>query len=606
LGRVEVLDQLVELKKQGKHQLYEYIETLAFHPNINMQDVLTFWRNPDKFLNFGDQHTPEEVQNRKKPSNYTEIPNLDLTGEDLRDALVEGDMNKLQVFKALEIEYELPSEVDKEQNILQKAKEALGSYREKIPGKARQPKKLFSEINRVFKERGLKMVDFLGGILNLDADVEDEIMKLLSDPEIGLLQKGNVVKYRAKINLKSDPDGVVAGNDTACCMPFGSGKNNVYTFNPVCSLFTIQRQSINGSWRTVAQSVLTKDKNIGKLIFNVREQMEGMGKLDDILPEQVLEQALFTVACDNIEVAPAAKGNQLTKRQIELIYRDFMDEYLTRYAKEDKFDDSQVVIGKGYSDGLVNLQEIPNTFVPSAPVGYSDKMHSTVYQLKPSKAKGIKKQIKEPELRKLTEIQETQTTQPNISGLTFEDTLPVAYIEGKAYHDNESLIQYLHNMENGLIAKDINNAHKNRPNMSLKYTDDNNKVHGYVFAYEGIRKENVHDDYTDEDYDSAQEGEPIIYVSDLASDLKVKGVGGSLIKGFLEQYKVNYVDNKERWKGGKPIAIFAQTREKTSYAIINAKLPQYAKEIGLDFEIEELGQYQQGDDVMHEILLKVA
>ena len=52
-------------------------------------------------------------------------------------------------------------------------------------------------------------------------------------------------------------------NDTACCMPFGSGKNNVYTYNPVCSLFTVQKK-IGDKWRTIAQSVLTKDIDVKK------------------------------------------------------------------------------------------------------------------------------------------------------------------------------------------------------------------------------------------------------------------------------------------------------------------------------------------------------
>ena len=40
-------------------------------------------------------------------------------------------------------------------------------------------------------------------------------------------------------------------------------------------------------------------------------------------------------------------------------------------------------------------------------------------------------------------------------------------------------------MENALIAKDVNNISKNRPNMSFKYTGEDKKMHGYILSYEG-------------------------------------------------------------------------------------------------------------------------
>ena len=44
-----------------------------------MKKVFKFWRDPEGFLGISDSHTPLEVHNRKKPSNYTDIPNLDLS-----------------------------------------------------------------------------------------------------------------------------------------------------------------------------------------------------------------------------------------------------------------------------------------------------------------------------------------------------------------------------------------------------------------------------------------------------------------------------------------------------------------------------------------------
>ena len=79
-----------------------------------MQAVLEFWRSPAKFLEIDDGHSQSAHEN-KKPSNYVEIPYLDLNAENLRDALVEGSLDELQVFQPFEIEYELPFEKRREQ-----------------------------------------------------------------------------------------------------------------------------------------------------------------------------------------------------------------------------------------------------------------------------------------------------------------------------------------------------------------------------------------------------------------------------------------------------------------------------------------------------------
>ncbi len=56
----------------------------------------------------------------------------------------------------------------------------------------------------------------------------------------------------AEIHRKSDPLAVVAGDDTASCMGFGTGKNNVYMFNPNDALFTVRLVREDGTSRTIA------------------------------------------------------------------------------------------------------------------------------------------------------------------------------------------------------------------------------------------------------------------------------------------------------------------------------------------------------------------
>jgi len=584
LNRTDILVKLKEVKASGNEKLYNYIETLAFHPNIAMERVFEFWQSPESFLNLADSHTPEEVHNRKKPSNYIEFPNLDLSAVELRDALVDGSYDSLQVFEPLVIEYELTEKFPLVQSLSSEIQRALGKRSEGKKGEAQNPNKLFRQFQDLFKSHKLSLNEYFEGKVTLSPEVTEQIERILYGDNGFKINQADIDTYRAKINLKSDPDGVVAGNDTACCMPFGSGKNNVYTFNPVCALFTVQKKRDDGVWRTIAQSVLTKDISIGREIPGVIEQMRANARMQDVIPEDVLSDKEHIIACDNIEVSPNFRSDSDV---LETIYRDFFAQYIARFAKRDKLDATRVVIGKGFTDALTNLPQESNTFVPEAPVGYSDKLGDSVYVLslagkgrKESQTRIISRQVTEEKITK--EGQDDSYLPKGVSPLTFEDALPVSYIEGKAYASNESLIEYLHNMENALIAKDVNNAAKHRPNMSLKYADNKGTMHGYLLAYEGKRD---------------KEGEPVVYISDLASDGSMRA-GGALILGFTENYKRHYLDQ------GKLTPIYAQMREQTSYAIITKQLDKLASGSGMRFNMEEIGTYDVGDDTMHEVMIR--
>jgi hypothetical protein len=368
-------------------------------------------------------------------------------------------------------------------------------------------------------------------------------------------------------------------------------------------LFTIQKKNSEGRWRTIAQSVLTKDKDIGQNIAELRKKLEEeKTKMHEVVDESALLDKPRLIACDNIEVAQNFQGQSQGREIIKTIYTDFFREYLKRFAKEDNLDEERVPIGLGYIDSLTTLPKENNTFIPEAPVGYSDKLHEQVFMLNVKKeliANVIaKRAVNIGEIKKPAGEETGAMLPKGISYLTFEDSLPVAYIEGKAYRDNESLMEYLHNMENALIAKDVNNTAKNRPNMSFKYTDSRGNIHGYILAYEGVahREKNQYDD--EDDYQSKKKSdEKIIYVSDLASDGSKKA-GGALIIGFTEAYKRNYVDKKN------PLPILAQFREKTSYQIILKQLEKLSKDVGMKFEMEELGTEEKEGEVMHEVMIR--
>jgi hypothetical protein len=581
-------DEFRESVKQLSPKGREYAQKLIAHPNIDSQKVVEFCSDPESFMGIKEIHATE-AHELKKPSNYIEIPHLDLTAENLRDALIEGDMDKLQDWEALEIDYTLPENMQEGPKTLRyhivkslgvrspEIKEAVGLNPDE---ELKSNGKLFSILNKRFKAEGLDLTKYLKGETEIPERLEEELEQFRGAEEIASIE------YRAKINLKSDPDGAIAGNDTACCMPFGSGKNNVYTYNPVCALFTIQKKS-GGNWRTVTQSVLTKDIDINN---NVEEIVEQIGdsniKLDEIVDEELLINAKKIIVADNIEVAPNFKNNKNKDEILKYIYQDFFKEYVDRYGEEEELEDAKIIIGKGYTDALNNLQNIENTFVPIAPVGYSDNIGAEAMKLELDQTKkniALKKEVLEHKRAERSDLKENKIK--GIENLTLKDSLQVSYIEGKAYHDNESLVEYLHNMENALIAKDINNIIKNRTNLSLKYIDSKKKMQGYILAYEGTNG-------------SDNDSERVIYVTDLAATPGSRLAGGRLLKGFIEKYKTEYIDK------GDFVPILAEAREQTSYKIIKANLDKMSKELNMKFEIEELSENERGGDVMHTVVIR--
>lgn len=604
LGKAGILDKLQELKQEGKHKLYKYIETLAFHPNVDTGKVMEFWQNPGEFLGVGEVHASTQHE-RKKPSNYTEIPNLDLTAEDLRDALVEGEMDRLQVWQPLEVEYALPKgEVVVEKKgglaLAVEINRAVGAPRKGIAGEAKSPKKLFSALSEYWKPQKQKyklpaMLDYLSSPVALDSEFESGLRDILKNAEYGIAADvGEVEEYRAKMNLKSDPDGVVAGNDTACCMPFGSGKNNVYTFNPVCAMFVVQKKSKSGEWRTVAQSVMTKDIDIKKNVAELMGSMESTSvKLEDLVSEDILVEQPKILTADNIEFSNGMKAQGDKEEVIRHIYTDFFKEYAGRFGKEENLDASQLIVGVGHTDALSGAERVDNTFVPEAPVGYSDNVNEKALRLdlnKKVELAGAKRKVKDIEKAART-AEGRGDLGKGIEYLGFEDSLQVSYLEGKAYSDNETLREHLHNMENGLIAKDINNESKGRANMSLKYVDAKGKMQGYIFAYEGRVNEGGYDDKGGK--------KEVVYIADLAANPDSRMAGGRIMKAFTGLYKENYID------AGRNVPILAEAREKTSYAILMAQIPSLEKQLGVKLKVNELESYEQGEDVMRRVLIGV-
>ncbi len=579
LSQREVLEKLEQLKQDDKSQQYDFFSQLAFHPNISVRKVFEFMNEPEEFLELEDEDCGESHE-RKKPSNYTAFPHLDISAEDLRDALVEGNMDQLQFFPEFTVDYRIPQQEITKEFLAQELVRALGKRSEKIPGEAKNPKKLFKILNKIFNSHKTSLQAVLQNPESVSSELKKELEGAIYEEKIALKDDRQFDNYRVKVHLKSSPEGHVAGNDTACCMPFGSGKNNIYMYNLACATLTVQRET-GDKYRTVAQSVMTPDVDIQQNVSEVLNSlMEDHQQLHDVLEQDLGFNSEIFLTADNIEVSKNFKA----KHHLKFLYQDFLCRYIAKLNNKN-INQEKIVIGKGYSD-LSGFDEEENTFVPLAPPGYSDNTHEKCFFLPFDTEVKIEGAVaKEHTFDKKNESEEIIQLPKGVRPLTYRDTLAVAYLEGKIYADNESLIQYLHRIGNELLAKDINNTRKDRKNLSLAVEDKNGKISGYIIAYEGVLDK----------YD--EESQPVIYVSDLASREESLLAGGKLMKGLQTMIEENYLRNDN------PIPLLAEARESTSYPIIQKQINKLGRKYGYRFEIEELEDYWQGEDIMHRMIL---
>ncbi|MCC6219688.1 MAG: hypothetical protein IT291_00435 [Deltaproteobacteria bacterium] len=597
LDDAEVLEQLKELKQSSHRSLYNFLETIAFHKasRVNMDRAIEFWKDPAKFLDIGDIDTPDEIHSLKKPTNYIQIPHLDLTPEQLRDALVDGVLDRIQVIRPLEITYEFPKQEQIITSTREALQDALGTRADVNHWNKEKRGSLYKEVAGVLNQAGLKGKDGVIRYLKgepISRDVELALEKLLSRKELNAVATSETLSVIARIHPKSSADGVLAGNDSACCMPFGSGKNNIYMFNPNTALFTIGILNAEGNRRTIAQSVITKDKDVRRRVSEITgEARTADAHIEEILPEDILREAKTYLAADNVEVAENYR-NERTEKILDVVYRDFFSEYMNKFSKEEGLEHTFIPIGITNSKAFLHLETTKNTFLPLAPVAYSDKLGPDVFKLmlEPNTTR-FRREVKTTsnahslgaEIRK-----ENAVDVAGVYPLSFTDALPVAYIEGKAYSDNSGLIQCLHNMENLLIGVAINNAQKDRPNMSLKYTDPEGRMRGYLIAYEGRMK----DDY------AANASEPVIYITDFAVGQDSKLAAGKMLKAFTKLYYENYL------KPGNAIPILASMREHTAYRLMKRHLDNISQELNVEFKLDEFDTYEVGEDTMHQVLIR--
>lgn len=568
----ESIKRIAELRKSGKEKLADWYTILAKSNNVSTRAVTEFLTNPHEFFSADSSYTLRETHDAKKPSNYYNIPNLDLTAEELRDALVEGSIDKIASVAPMEVSYEIApkgkyfaDEITK-LNSPKKAFLLLGSRRNGIEGLAQDATGLFKSLTDALKKNPepLTINQFLSGEIHPSEEIMSEIELLLDKAELKkhlLAEKGE--RYLVSIHPKSSPYGVVAGNDTACCMPFGDGKAVLYMMNPACAQFTIQKEREDGARRTLIQSVMTLNVPVpGHSVTEMHNLLASRKTISEVMPDEgLLTTRKPLLVGDNAEASQNFKGSMDSGELSALLYGDFFARYLDQAGAT--VSSEEIQIGMAHSDVLKYLPVVPNETLPVAPLSYSDNTGLESYQLVPAFAEAgrCRAEIKIP----LTTSNIMQK-EKGVQDLTYLDTLSTAYLESKVYSDAKDLLTGLSNMENALIAKDVNNSAKNRPNLSLKYVDQEGVFRSYILAYEGKwRKGN----------------EPCIYISDFASD-KDSNSAGFVLRQFCQRYKEAYLDQ------GKKLPIYAEMRESTSYQLIMKNLPLLERWLNSKIKLEEI------------------
>lgn len=607
VSRTELLDTLEEIKQKGEEKKYRFAIQLLTHKDskVSVQALRNLLESPYQFFDAPDKHIPEEIQKEKKPSNYFNIPHLDLTAQEFRDAYMGGKLDSLQALPPMTIEYEVNLRaITKSNDLRSELKRAIGSREKGSPkAEARRPDELRRAVENLLKPLSLR--EFIQGEDVLLPTTLQAISQELYYSAHGIPAKAaELITVRAAMNQKGDPEAAIAGDDTASCMALGTGKMAEYIANPGCAQFTLQLIRPDGTARTIAQSVMTKDIDIKKPVDSLLRELrlptmnegpedrrERLARaatpLHEILRSEIVSTRESYISADNVEVNPNFIKSEYRQLASE-VYRDFFRHYLDTFAEETGLHKDTVPVGKGHSDALTDLKEIKNTFLPRDPVGYSDKLHADVYALRPQIPTvwhAAKRRVTIPTRERLPDS--PPLSEPSIEYLTFEDALVVSSLESKIYSDNASLMTRWADMKNALIAKDTNNAIKNRPNLSIKYTDKQGNVTGYMLAYEGVHKKTR---------------ETIIYISDMATEqgdtLRSKVAGARLVHGLTELYQRNYIQKENL------VPIYAEARETTSYRLIVKNLQKMGEKLGIDFVLEEGKTEIKNKDIMHAVTIR--
>lgn len=572
-----------ESTKRFGHALLE-------HPNVPAKDVLKFLSNPTAFLSAKGTYTKEEVQEHMAPINLARVERLGLSAANVRDAVADGSLDRLQVLPAFERTFAMDAHGTDPRSpaALQAALlRALGRRERPVDlapegesaalvSSARDVKRLFAAVQAAFDRHGIapeiRKPWLLGEAMMVPAywtdALADDLYRAAYDKAIGIIAP-SVLEVRVRIGKKSDPSLIVAGNDTASCMPFGDGKTNVYAWSPACAQLVVERKTSDGSWRTMAQSVVMPTLAGNDLAPERFSRLLGGERVHEVFaPEEFARPPV--ILCDNLEPNP----NEVQEGRlpvIEAAYRAFFRSYLAEHGEALGVDVTRVVVGK--EDYLptdrLSLPKTPNVYVPLAPISYSDNNATESYVIETG--------LPSVETRPRTGIQEA----------TGADIMAMAYLEGKGFQDNDRMVFGLYDRQQRVTAALISREQHGDPGLTLVSRDATGEPTGYMLAYVA-RASDVPEVYIDD------------FAVDRSKNLLAARHASNLLEEFLNRYVGHYASRGEPFP-----SIFAQMREETSYRLMVGQLRKLSGRHGILVEPAEEGIGTLGDERMHHVRLFV-
>lgn len=397
-------------------------------------------------------------------------------------------------------------------------------------------------------------------------------LQVLNAMEIIYSVKDSSQKYKARVNYKNDPR--ISRSTAKGSIFLESEKKNIYVANPNCAFFTIEEESSMG-WSVVAESILTISQN---LRTNVIELIKNGGTLESVLPDEtVFQGSEKLLSCYSINILPIMQSRI---NLVKIIYKDFFNKYIAfqnQHSQGFLLNSTKLIIGS-VSKNVHFGKKQKNTYLPVSLFGYSKKQGSFINVLDLTE-NNKDKNIFEDRINKST-LNDRKIVEngSGVQALLSTDILAIPVIERSAYPDD--MHEGMAELQNYIFASAINNKINNFPDLSLKYVDAEGKMAGYFISYQGERK-----------------GVKIVYIENLAVDPKNKIAGGKIINYFIEKYRAEYIDK------GNPLPIYIQSREETTYSMMQKQFDKLRDKYGVNFSVEEVNKYKFGSSTMHSQLI---
>lgn len=591
--RIEVLGT-----KSLPPKMSVFVAGLLESPIISTDAVTDFVDTPENFLNRPARYVDEHQQYMFSPARFAEVERTGLTHAMVRDALIDGTLDRLQLLPPHEETYQMTDNgglVTDTRFVSERLVDALGKRSKGIEGKARDVKGLFHRVQQ-WVLRYVKVSDTdepmtpngaaaivrkwvkSGDAPNVSTDAMLELAGtggILYDKQMGI-DAPSMHTVRVRVGAKSDPSLRASAESVANCMPFGDGKTNTFDWNPAIAQLVVERLSADGTWKAMAQSVLMidhelqadsegKERNASNIINSLRAGRHTV----DVLKEEDLVRPRVLVA-DNIE----PNLNELDVGRapvIESAYRLFGGAYLKQLPDGLFMDRSRFIVGKeGYPTGRKdwNFPKVSNTFVPGSPVSYMDSVGEEVYEIAHEDAGA------------------PEHPRGRIVDIDASHVLAMSFLEGKGFSENKSLVSGLADRHQRILATTIARERFNDPSFTFMTRNDRGIVEGYMLAR----------------VNHARPETPEVYIDDIAVNRK-RGVASAryamrLIDTFVERYMERYV------QGSKPMPpLYAEMRETTSYQLVTRKLDSLASKGGqsVHYKLVELGEGNFGGETFKRV-----